>query len=59
MENEIEISTAIMNSTDLYASDHPDVSEKSSASDETEVKETIDRIWRLMRRQIEIGRAHV
>jgi hypothetical protein len=53
MENEIEISSALMTSAGLGSSGHPEVSETTSVSDETGVKETIDRIWRLMRRQID------
>lgn len=53
MEKEIEISSAVMNTAGFGSSANPKVLKKASSSDETKVKETIDRIWRLTRRQIE------
>ena len=53
MEKEIEKISAVMSSTGLGYSAQPKLFKKASVSDEAKVKETIDRIWRLTRRQIE------
>lgn len=52
MENEVVTLTAITELAELNRSSNRAAS-KSAAADERKVKETIDRIWRLTRRQIE------
>lgn len=53
MEKEIEVSSAIVNSTGQGYLANPKVFKTAASLDETKAKETIDRIWRLTRRQIE------